>query len=92
MKKTQYRRLFRQVLGFNPTRRLRRRITVEQLRSEIELEAAENAEPISFLGLVMRNGGVEIGPLRSFVIGARCGERIAAHRGDAGSGYHWNPL
>ena len=63
MKKTQYRRLFKLVVGRNPDRGMRRRVSTASLQKELELEAIEDSKPMRFCGHVLVNGNIEPAPL-----------------------------
>lgn len=67
MRKTECRRLFKNVIGVNPTRYIKRRISVAQLLQEQEYEREATSEPIVFLGHVFRDGEVHLADPVSFI-------------------------
>lgn len=67
MKRTNYRRLFRLVMGRNPDRAMRRRVQVSELQRELVLEAVEGSKPMRFCGHVLVDGRIEPASLDSFI-------------------------
>lgn len=75
MRKTEYRRLFKNVVGVNPTRNIKRRISVTQLLQERECEREAASKPTVFLGHVFRDGEVHLADPVSFIFPGEASHR-----------------